>query len=274
MIDPICKGNQRATARKFGIHRRQVQKWLNRENLIRNEHFNSVGNLCLDLSQQSSSSSSKRKQLLVDEESSSSVSSLSSLSDDFNAAKRRKSASYDDDVIAAASPLMVDFVDKKKETVQESALCLVKEKPNNPVVLSSDHNQEIQETEIYSHERSSYNVPVGFSSPVCGVDYATGRPVYCFCSPWTCCYQHTTAGSGNLVETSSYPQYMIDLKFQNTINSYVDIPLQYGFGESLTTAAAAISPKWIKESPSSSSSVVGPFSLHEHSTSTLTLYNR
>lgn len=26
--DPDCVGNQRATARKFGIHRRQVQKWL------------------------------------------------------------------------------------------------------------------------------------------------------------------------------------------------------------------------------------------------------
>jgi len=26
--DPECIGNQRATARKFGIHRRQVQKWL------------------------------------------------------------------------------------------------------------------------------------------------------------------------------------------------------------------------------------------------------
>lgn len=26
--DPDCIGNQRATARKFGIHRRQVQKWL------------------------------------------------------------------------------------------------------------------------------------------------------------------------------------------------------------------------------------------------------
>lgn len=26
--DPECVGNQRATARKFGIHRRQVQKWL------------------------------------------------------------------------------------------------------------------------------------------------------------------------------------------------------------------------------------------------------
>jgi hypothetical protein len=26
--DPQCTGNQRATARKFGIHRRQVQKWL------------------------------------------------------------------------------------------------------------------------------------------------------------------------------------------------------------------------------------------------------
>jgi len=29
--DPECIGNQRATARKFGVHRRQVQKWLRQD---------------------------------------------------------------------------------------------------------------------------------------------------------------------------------------------------------------------------------------------------
>lgn len=33
--DPDCKGNQRATARKYGIHRRQIQKWLQVENNLR-----------------------------------------------------------------------------------------------------------------------------------------------------------------------------------------------------------------------------------------------
>ncbi|XP_056645387.1 uncharacterized protein LOC130450783 [Diorhabda sublineata] len=34
--DGDCKGNQRATARKYGIHRRQIQKWLQVENTLRN----------------------------------------------------------------------------------------------------------------------------------------------------------------------------------------------------------------------------------------------
>ncbi|XP_014250940.1 uncharacterized protein LOC106667498 [Cimex lectularius] len=43
--DPSCYGNQRATARKFNVHRRQVQKWLDQEHLLRGEE-----NGCLDLS--------------------------------------------------------------------------------------------------------------------------------------------------------------------------------------------------------------------------------
>lgn len=34
--DADCKGNQRATARKYGIHRRQIQKWLQAESNLRN----------------------------------------------------------------------------------------------------------------------------------------------------------------------------------------------------------------------------------------------
>lgn len=34
--DADCKGNQRATARKYGIHRRQIQKWLQVESTLRN----------------------------------------------------------------------------------------------------------------------------------------------------------------------------------------------------------------------------------------------
>ncbi|KAJ1520993.1 hypothetical protein ONE63_004063 [Megalurothrips usitatus] len=33
--DADCKGNQRATARKYGIHRRQIQKWLQMESHLR-----------------------------------------------------------------------------------------------------------------------------------------------------------------------------------------------------------------------------------------------
>lgn len=35
--DPLCQGNQRATARAFGINRRQVQKWLGQEPDLREE---------------------------------------------------------------------------------------------------------------------------------------------------------------------------------------------------------------------------------------------
>lgn len=38
--DIDCKGNQRATARKYGIHRRQIQKWLQVETTLRNSVSN------------------------------------------------------------------------------------------------------------------------------------------------------------------------------------------------------------------------------------------
>ncbi|XP_055597143.1 uncharacterized protein LOC129747134 [Uranotaenia lowii] len=40
--DNDCKGNQRATARKYGIHRRQIQKWLQVENNLRSAAANSA----------------------------------------------------------------------------------------------------------------------------------------------------------------------------------------------------------------------------------------
>ncbi|KAL1131544.1 hypothetical protein AAG570_011161 [Ranatra chinensis] len=48
--DPDCRGNQRATARKFGVHRRQVQKWLDRENALRGSETLQKVTECLDLS--------------------------------------------------------------------------------------------------------------------------------------------------------------------------------------------------------------------------------
>ncbi|XP_058831189.1 uncharacterized protein LOC131689862 [Topomyia yanbarensis] len=42
--DSDCKGNQRATARKYGIHRRQIQKWLQVENNLRSAAANSASN--------------------------------------------------------------------------------------------------------------------------------------------------------------------------------------------------------------------------------------
>ncbi|XP_058460579.1 uncharacterized protein LOC131436103 [Malaya genurostris] len=42
--DSDCKGNQRATARKYGIHRRQIQKWLQVENNLRSAAATSASN--------------------------------------------------------------------------------------------------------------------------------------------------------------------------------------------------------------------------------------
>ncbi|KAG8236573.1 hypothetical protein J437_LFUL015759 [Ladona fulva] len=46
--DPDCKGNQRATARKYGIHRRQIQKWLQVESCLRTA-VKGQGEMALDL---------------------------------------------------------------------------------------------------------------------------------------------------------------------------------------------------------------------------------
>lgn len=46
--DADCKGNQRATARKYGIHRRQIQKWLQVENVLRNSVSNTKEKLISD----------------------------------------------------------------------------------------------------------------------------------------------------------------------------------------------------------------------------------
>lgn len=43
--DSDCKGNQRATARKYGIHRRQIQKWLQCENNLRSIIANNPQNI-------------------------------------------------------------------------------------------------------------------------------------------------------------------------------------------------------------------------------------
>ncbi|CAO1406557.1 unnamed protein product [Diamesa tonsa] len=44
-IDNDCKGNQRATARKYGIHRRQIQKWLQCEDNLKSIIANNPQNI-------------------------------------------------------------------------------------------------------------------------------------------------------------------------------------------------------------------------------------
>ncbi|KAF4520899.1 hypothetical protein B566_EDAN010314 [Ephemera danica] len=46
--DGDCRGNQRATARKFGIHRRQIQKWLQVENDLRDSNIANTTSVMID----------------------------------------------------------------------------------------------------------------------------------------------------------------------------------------------------------------------------------
>lgn len=101
--DKICHGNQRAVARKFGIHRRQVQKWLKAEYSLRSE---SSGD-CLDLS------CKKRK---AEEDNNCDVSS------------KRFSP-------ACCSSVCCDERIEVSSSCQETALCLVK--PRTPQEVSS-----------------------------------------------------------------------------------------------------------------------------------------
>lgn len=54
--DSDCKGNQRATARKYGIHRRQIQKWLQVEDNLRSVVANSANNKHILLSNNNTNS--------------------------------------------------------------------------------------------------------------------------------------------------------------------------------------------------------------------------
>ncbi|KAK9498765.1 hypothetical protein O3M35_003328 [Rhynocoris fuscipes] len=95
--DKLCYGNQRATARKFGIHRRQVQKWLNQETYLRSEATNE----CLDLS------------------------------------KKRKYENFDDESPVAKRTFIDLDVPEQPTSVQETALCLVKQPQIIPEVTST-----------------------------------------------------------------------------------------------------------------------------------------
>lgn len=175
--DKTCQGNQRATARKFGIHRRQVQKWLNQESLIKSEQ--ALNNTCLDLSH-------KRK-----------------LEDPEDIKPKRKA----------------------RDEAQESALCLVKSKVE-PLENNNYHHVVYPSPPL---EHSFSQTSLNYISP----DY----PLYVY-QPWSCCYQQISGIRSSSDVMPKY-SYSFDLKYDT---SYVDIPVQYGFGDSVPS-------KWIKENP-------------------------
>lgn len=183
--DKSCQGNQRATARKFGIHRRQVQKWLNQENFIKSEQ--ALNNTCLDLSQH------KRK--------------IDDLPNDQYEPKRKTISRTD---------------------VQESALCLVKNK-----------NHDGEPNNVYHHVQVHPSIEHSFSNS--SLNYVPPEYPLCLYQPWNCCYQQIS--SAGFVPPSKYSySYTFDFKVSNYETSYVDIPVQYGFGDSVPS-------KWLKENP-------------------------
>ncbi len=198
--DKTCRGNQRATARKFGIHRRQVQKWLYREDLIKSKQ--SCGNACLDLSQH------KRKLEPPEEE-------------DDDAAEQR--------VVAKTTP-----PPKKKllreEDVQESALCLVKSKIE-PIIENNNYHRILYPSALEHSYNSCSSSPLSYITPA---DY----PLYVY-QPWHCCYQRLSTVGAHLDTVIPKYSYSFNFKYEA---SYVDIPVQYGFGDSVPS-------KWMKENP-------------------------
>lgn len=187
--DKTCQGNQRATARKFGIHRRQVQKWLNQESLIKSEQ--ALNSTCLDLSQ------NKRK--------------LDQLQPDDIEPKRKT-------------------ISRGSSDVQESALCLVKSKTDT-VEPNVYHHIQVYPTIEHSFSNSSLN-------------YINPEYPLCLYQPWNCCYQQISSVRSSFdgfVPPSKY-SYTFDFKVSNYDTSYVDIPVQYGFGDSVPS-------KWVKENP-------------------------
>lgn len=63
--DNDCKGNQRATARKYGIHRRQIQKWLQVENNLRSVVANSANHHQFHHSNNNNNNNNSTKQILL-----------------------------------------------------------------------------------------------------------------------------------------------------------------------------------------------------------------
>lgn len=217
--DRSCRGNQRATARKFGIHRRQVQKWLNQEASVRSQSSNdaaaersSAATACLDLSA-TSASSHKRKLEEVD---------------DLHA-KRAKRLAADE--------------------VQESALCLVKH---------ADRLAKVEPVEQNNNDSGHYHHHILYPATTAATlehSYGGGaglgylKPEYPLCvyQPWHCCYQQIlsarsgldAAAAAMLGPASKAYSYAFNVKYEA---SYVDIPVQYGFGDSVPS-------KWLKENP-------------------------
>uniref|UniRef100_A0A1B6CQ94 Brinker DNA-binding domain-containing protein n=1 Tax=Clastoptera arizonana TaxID=38151 RepID=A0A1B6CQ94_9HEMI len=96
--DKSCFRNQRATARKFGIHRRQVQKWLKLEHFLRGDN-----NECLDLS-----------------------------------CKKRKAEDMGEAEVKRMSPTWCTQGCTEVTSIQDTALCLVKPRTPHEVTSSVD----------------------------------------------------------------------------------------------------------------------------------------
>uniref|UniRef100_A0A146LLD3 Brinker DNA-binding domain-containing protein n=1 Tax=Lygus hesperus TaxID=30085 RepID=A0A146LLD3_LYGHE len=137
--DRTCYGNQRATALKFGIHRRQIQKWLNQEGMLRAENaaaatynaespvlrpddlHGSPGLVMTPIRQETMMSPIRRETV---------VSPCLDLS-------RKRKSDEEPLVVPVPKRLYLDLEAEKPSSAQETALCLVKPAPSACEVSST-----------------------------------------------------------------------------------------------------------------------------------------
>lgn len=194
-----CHNHQTGTALKSGIHRHQVQKWVNQEvaaSCVPSEASIRPSPLgtCLDLS-----------------------------------STKRKLGDTDDLLGKPAKRLLTD-------EVQESALCLVKhcDEPAKKELIHENH-------QLSHHQHILYPAATSLEH-----SYGNLKPEYPIgmYQPWGCCYPRVLSaksglGTASTLGTTGAYSYAFNVKYEA---SYVDIPVQYGFGDSVPC-------KWLKQNP-------------------------
>lgn len=115
--DSDCQGNQRATARKYGIHRRQIQKWLQTETSLR-------------LAVQQASGAPKPQKIAV---AAASVETTSGSDSDVNV----EDLSDTEDSALDLSTTCLDLT-KRKRIAEEEELEPCKRRPLAPVAASAE----------------------------------------------------------------------------------------------------------------------------------------
>ncbi|KAF6204749.1 hypothetical protein GE061_018910 [Apolygus lucorum] len=133
--DRTCYGNQRATALKFGIHRRQVQKWLNQEGMLRGEYAAAAATHVAESPVPRPDDLHGSPGLPTPPQDISPITRETVVSPCLDLSRKRK---FDEDlVVPVPKRLYLDLEAEKPSSAQETALCLVKPAPSACEVSSS-----------------------------------------------------------------------------------------------------------------------------------------